>query len=161
MTLAPGTRIGPYEVTAPLGEGGMGVVFRARDTQLLRDVALKLLPGHFAAEPDRLGRFQREAQVLASLNHPNIAQIYGFQQEQLGRYDQEIEKQNDGIRALIAVGRTCLDSIQELRESQRESLEGIREALKELRDAQASTGEKLNILISTVDRIIRHRNGKE
>jgi eukaryotic-like serine/threonine-protein kinase len=80
MTLGPGNRIGPYEITASLGEGGMGVVFRARDTQLLRDVALKFLPVRFENDSDRLGRFQREAQVLASLNHPNIAQVYGFQQ---------------------------------------------------------------------------------
>ena len=80
MTPGPGNRIGPYEITASLGEGGMGVVFRARDTQLLRDVALKFLPVGFENDPDRLGRFQREAQVLASLNHPNIAQVYGFQQ---------------------------------------------------------------------------------
>ena len=80
MRMAPGTRVGQYEITSPLGIGGMGVVFRARDTQLLRDVALKFLPGGFANDPDRIGRFQREAQVLASLNHPNIAQIYGFEQ---------------------------------------------------------------------------------
>src|SRR6266571_2606670 len=80
MTITPGTRIGPYEVTSPLGEGGMGVVYRARDTQLQRDVAVKLLPDHFANDPDRLSRFQREAQLLASLNHPNIAQIYGLEQ---------------------------------------------------------------------------------
>src|SRR5262249_21945642 len=70
MAIKPGTRIGPYEVTSPLGEGGMGVVFRAHDTKLQRDVALKLLPDHFADDPERLARFQREAQVLASLNHP-------------------------------------------------------------------------------------------
>src|SRR4030095_15675942 len=64
MTPGPGNRIGPYEITASLGEGGMGVVFRARDTQLLRDVALKFLPAGFENAPDRLGRFQREAQVL-------------------------------------------------------------------------------------------------
>jgi eukaryotic-like serine/threonine-protein kinase len=79
MSIKPGTRIGPYEVTSPLGEGGMGVVFRAHDTKLHRDVALKLLPDHFANERERLSRFQREAQVLASLNHPNIAQIYGLE----------------------------------------------------------------------------------
>jgi serine/threonine protein kinase len=79
MSIQPGTRIGPYEVTSPLGEGGMGVVFRAHDTKLQRDVALKLLPDHFADDPERLARFQREAQVLASLNHPNIAQIYGLE----------------------------------------------------------------------------------
>ena len=80
MAVAPGSRIGPYEITSPLGAGGMGVVFRARDTKLHRDVALKLLPDHFADDQDRLSRFQREAQVLASLNHPNIAQIYGLEE---------------------------------------------------------------------------------
>src|SRR5215472_13194103 len=79
MAPVPGERIDPYEITAPLGEGGVGVVFRARDTQLLRDVAIKFLPGRFENDAERLGRFQREAQLLASLNHPNIAQIYGFQ----------------------------------------------------------------------------------
>lgn len=75
MAISPGTRIGAYEVTSQLGEGGMGVVLRARDTKLLRDVALKVLPDHFADDSDRLTRFQREAQLLASINHPNIAQI--------------------------------------------------------------------------------------
>jgi Tol biopolymer transport system component/tRNA A-37 threonylcarbamoyl transferase component Bud32 len=82
MSITTGSRIGPYEVTSQLGEGGMGVVFRARDTKLLRDVALKVLPDHFADDPDRLSRLHREAQLLASLNHPNIAQVYGL--EQLG-----------------------------------------------------------------------------
>src|SRR5437870_6685849 len=80
MAIAPGALIGPYQVTSQLGAGGMGVVFRARDTKLQRDVALKLLPDHFADDPDRLSRFQREAQVLASLNHPNIAHIYGLEE---------------------------------------------------------------------------------
>jgi len=80
MSIEPGSRIGPYAITSSLGEGGMGVVYRAQDTRLQRDVALKLLPEHFAKDPDRLSRFQREAQVLASLNHPNIAQIYGFEE---------------------------------------------------------------------------------
>jgi eukaryotic-like serine/threonine-protein kinase len=80
MSIAPGSRIGPYEVTAQLGEGAMGVVFRGRDSRLQRDVALKLLPENFASDPDRLARFEREAQVLASLNHANIAQIYGLEQ---------------------------------------------------------------------------------
>ena len=80
MSITPGSHIGPYEVTAQLGEGGMGVVYRGRDSRLQRDVALKVLPEHFASDPDRLSRFQREAQVLASLNHSNIAQIYGLEQ---------------------------------------------------------------------------------
>jgi len=73
MSLAAGSRLGPYEILAALGAGGMGEVYRARDTKLNRDVALKVLPDSFANDPDRLARFQREAQVLASLNHPNIA----------------------------------------------------------------------------------------
>ncbi|HZI51339.1 MAG TPA: serine/threonine-protein kinase, partial [Terriglobia bacterium] len=80
MSITPGSRVGPYEVTSQLGEGGMGVVFRGRDSRLQRDVALKVLPDHFATDPDRLSRFEREAQVLASLNHSNIAQIYGLEQ---------------------------------------------------------------------------------
>jgi serine/threonine-protein kinase len=74
--LAPGTRLGVYEVIAPLGAGGMGEVYRARDTKLGRDVAIKVLPASLTSDPDRLARFKREAQVLASLNHPNIAAIY-------------------------------------------------------------------------------------
>jgi serine/threonine protein kinase/Tol biopolymer transport system component len=80
MSLAVGSRIGSYQVVSRLGEGGMGVVFRARDTRLERDVAIKTLPDVFASDPDRLSRFRREAQVLASLNHPHIAQIYGFEE---------------------------------------------------------------------------------
>ena len=80
MPLTPGTRIGIYEVTGPLGAGGMGEVHRARDTALDRDVALKVLPEAFTADPERRARFEREAKVLASLNHPNIAQIYGFEE---------------------------------------------------------------------------------
>ncbi len=79
MALTVGSRLGHYDVTALIGEGGMGQVYRATDTQLNRDVALKILPDAFAADPDRLARFQREAQVLASLNHPGIAQIYGIE----------------------------------------------------------------------------------
>ena len=80
MTISAGSRIGAYEVIGPLGEGGMGVVLRGRDTRLQRDVALKLLPDHLATDPDRLFRFQREAQILASLNHPHIAQVFGLEQ---------------------------------------------------------------------------------
>ena len=79
MPLQPGTTLGPYAVTAKIGEGGMGEVYRARDTKLDRDVALKVLPDAFTADPDRLARFEREAKVLASLNHPNIGAIYGLE----------------------------------------------------------------------------------
>jgi Tol biopolymer transport system component len=83
MPLAPGARLGPYEIVSAIGAGGMGEVYRARDSKLKRDVALKILPDAFAADPDRMTRFHREAEVLASLNHPNIATIYGFQDNAL------------------------------------------------------------------------------
>jgi eukaryotic-like serine/threonine-protein kinase len=79
MSLTPGSRLGPYEILSSLGEGGMGEVYRAHDVKLSRDVALKILPEAFVTDPDRLARFRREAQILASLNHPNIAAIYGFE----------------------------------------------------------------------------------
>src|SRR3954471_20143577 len=88
MSLAPGVRLGAYEVIALLGAGGMGEVYRARDTTLGRDVALKILPPLFAADPDRRARLTREAHVLASLNHPHIASIYGIEEA-------------DGITALV------------------------------------------------------------
>ena len=83
--LRPGDRVGPYEVVDPLGAGGMGHVYRARDPQLGRDVALKVLPDTVARDPERLARFDREARTLAALNHPNIAQIYGLEQAGTGR----------------------------------------------------------------------------
>src|SRR6185369_14745767 len=88
MSLTVGARFGAFEVTGRLGEGGMGEVYRARDTKLGRDVALKILPPAVAMEPDRIARFKREAQVLASLNRPTIAAIYGFEE-------------SHGIQALI------------------------------------------------------------
>jgi len=86
--LSAGTKLGPYEIVGVLGAGGMGEVYRARDTKLNRDVALKVLPEAFARDPARMARFQREAQVLASLNHPNIASIYGLEE-------------SGGVRALV------------------------------------------------------------
>ena len=80
MALTPGTRLGVYDNTAQIGEGGMGQVYRATDTKLKRQVAIKILPPSLAADHDRLARFQREAEVLASLNHPNIAGIYGLEE---------------------------------------------------------------------------------
>jgi eukaryotic-like serine/threonine-protein kinase len=78
-----GRRIGSYQVLSQLGAGGMGEVYRAKDTKLKREVALKVLPEAFAGDPARMARFQREAEVLASLNHPNIAQIYGIEERAL------------------------------------------------------------------------------
>src|ERR671936_1940558 len=80
MPLSVGTRLGPYEILSALGAGGMGEVYRARDTRLKREVAIKVLPESFANDADRLARFQREAELLATLNHPNIGAIYGFEE---------------------------------------------------------------------------------
>jgi hypothetical protein len=80
LPLQPGTRLGPYAILSALGVGGMGEVYRARDTKLNRDVALKILPDAFANDPDRMARFTREAQTLAALNHPNIAHIHGLEE---------------------------------------------------------------------------------
>src|SRR5437660_8379135 len=78
MTFTAGTKLGTYEIVGPLGKGGMGEVYRARDTKLKREVAIKVLPDAFARDADRVARFQREAEVLASLNHPHIAAVYDF-----------------------------------------------------------------------------------
>src|SRR5580765_2583916 len=80
MPLTVGSRLGPYEILGPLGRGGMGEVYRARDSRLGREVAIKALTAEFASDPERLARFRREAQTLAALNHPNIATIYGLEE---------------------------------------------------------------------------------
>jgi serine/threonine protein kinase len=101
MRLSPGVRLGTYEILSLIGAGGMGEVYRARDTKLNRDVAFKVLPDAFALDADRLSRFMREAQVLASLNHPNIAHIHGVEE-------------SNGIRALVLElvdGNTLADRI--------------------------------------------------
>src|SRR4030095_10050515 len=79
VTLPPGSRVGVYEIRSILGAGGMGEVYRAHDTALKRDVAIKVLPDVFAQDPERIARFHREAEVLAKLNHPNVAAIYGLE----------------------------------------------------------------------------------
>jgi serine/threonine protein kinase len=80
MPLSSGTRLGPYEIIGPLGAGGMGEVYRARDTKLQRDVAVKALPDASSMDAERIARFEREAQILAGLNHPYIAAIYGLEE---------------------------------------------------------------------------------
>src|SRR6202166_5291547 len=86
MPLAPGTKLGPYEIASAIGAGGMGEVYQAHDTRLGRDAALKVLPEAFVHDADRLSRFQREAKMLAALNHPNIATIYGLEQSNSTSY---------------------------------------------------------------------------
>src|ERR1051326_9094177 len=101
MPLATGAQLGPYEVLAPLGAGGMGEVYRARDTKLGREVALKVLAPALAGDPQYMARFQREAQVLASLNHPHMATVHGLEE-------------CEGVRALVmelVEGPTLADRI--------------------------------------------------
>ena len=86
MALTIGAQLGSHEITALLGKGGMGEVYRARDLKLKREVAIKILPEEFSSDADRISRFQREAEVLASLNHPNIASIYDFEESNGSRY---------------------------------------------------------------------------
>src|SRR6267154_2431502 len=103
MPLAAGTKLGPYEILALIGKGGMGEVYRARDTKLDRDVAIKVLPAALAQDPERLARFEREAKVLASLNHPNIAQIYGIEERALVMELVEGETLNGPVPVKIAL----------------------------------------------------------
>src|SRR5688572_22165235 len=104
MTLQSGARLGPYEILGSLGAGGMGEVYRARDTRLNRAVAIKVLPEIFAADPDRLGRFRREAHALAALNHPNIAQIYGV--EESAGVSAIVMELVDGVTLAEVIGNT-------------------------------------------------------
>ena len=116
MPLQAGDRLGPYTIVAPLGAGGMGEVYRAQDTKLKRDVAIKVLPDLFASDSERLARFQREAQALASLNHPNIAQIHGLEE-------------SGGVRALVmelVEGVTLAERIAGAAGSQDSALQGTR-----------------------------------
>ena len=105
MALASGTKLGPYEIISAIGAGGMGEVYRARDTRLGRDVAIKILPPAFTNDPERLARFEREAHVLASLNHPNIGAIHGLEEA-------------DGVPALVlelVEGETLAERIADSR----------------------------------------------
>jgi serine/threonine protein kinase len=106
VSIPPGTRLGPYEVTALLGVGGMGEVYRATDTNLGRQVAIKVLPEAFAHDPDRLAPFEREAKTLASLNHPNIAQIHGLEKSDgtIARGN-EVDKRADVMAAAWTLSR--------------------------------------------------------
>ena len=125
MTLSPGAKLGPYEITAKLGEGGMGQVFRAVDQRLGRQVAIKILPDKVARDPEHLALFEREARLLASLNHPNVAAIYGLEE-------------GEGVRALVlelVEGPTLADRLEEGALSLAESLEAARQIAEALGEA--------------------------
>src|SRR5213592_4109251 len=129
MGLSAGIRLGPYEIQSPLGAGGMGEVYRARDTKLGRDVAIKILPRIFTSDPERLARFEREARMLASLNHPHIGAIYGFEQ-------------SDGVRALVlelVEGFTLADRLAKSSIPLNESL-GIAKQIADALDAAHERG---------------------
>src|SRR6266852_3767280 len=127
MMITAGTRLGVYEVTAQIGEGGMGQVYRATDTKLKRQVAIKILPPSLAADHDRLARFQREAEVLASLNHPHIAAIYGLE-ENGGMTALVMELvEGDDLSQRIARGAIPLDEALPIAEQIAEALEAAHE----------------------------------
>jgi serine/threonine protein kinase len=127
LPLSPGSRLGVYEVGSQIGEGGMGQVHRARDTRLNRDVAIKVLPEHFASDPDRLARFTREAQTLASLNHPNIAHIHGL--EESGSTSALVMELVEGedLAQLLARGAMPLDEVLPIARQICEALEAAHE----------------------------------
>ena len=127
MPLTPGTRIGPFEVVSSLGAGGMGEVYRAHDSRLGRDVAVKLLPAEFSSDPDRLARFQREAQVLAALNHPHIAVLYGVE-ESAGQRALVLELvEGPTLAQRIAAGPMGLDEALPIARQIAEALEAAHE----------------------------------
>jgi eukaryotic-like serine/threonine-protein kinase len=128
MPLAPGMRLGPYEILAPLGAGGMGEVFRARDTRLDRDVAVKALPEVFATDPERLARFEREAKLLASLSHPNIAGIYGLEESGTERYLVLEFVDGETLESRLKHGPLALDEALETGARVAEALEAAHEA---------------------------------
>src|SRR5207342_1397187 len=125
--LAPGLRLGSYEILSALGAGGMGQVYRARDTKLNRDVALKILPDAFASDLDRLARFTREAQTLASLNHPNIAHIHGLEESGGVRALVMELVEGEDLSQRIARGPTQLDDALPIAKQIAEALEAAHE----------------------------------
>jgi serine/threonine protein kinase len=127
MALAPGSQLGPYQITAQIGAGGMGEVYRARDAKLDRDVALKILPDAFAQDAERLARFLREARLLASLNHPNIAQVHGL--EDSGDRHALVMELVEGptLADRIALGPIPIDETQHIAKQIADALEAAHE----------------------------------
>ena len=127
MPLGPGVRLGPYEIVAAIGAGGMGEVYRAADTNLGREVAIKVLPDAFAQDPERVARFEREAKTLAALNHPNIAIIHGLEKSQ-GIYALVMELVNgEDLSQRIARGPIPLDEALPIAKQIADALEAAHE----------------------------------
>src|SRR5215831_14745053 len=127
MPFAAGAHFGVYEILSPLGAGGMGEVYRARDTKLGRDVALKILPASFTNDPERVARFRREAQVLASLNHPHIAQIYGLEEANATQFLVLELVDGESLDRRIAQGAFGLDEALGIAKQIAEALEAAHE----------------------------------
>src|SRR5512144_882814 len=105
MALSPGTRLGPYEILAPIGSGGMGEVYRAKDARLGRDVAIKVLPASFSQDADRLRRFEQEAKAAGILNHPNITAVHDVGSHESAPYVVQELLEGETLRSLLAGGR--------------------------------------------------------
>ena len=127
MALHPGTRLGPYEIAAQIGAGGMGEIYKATDTDLKRSVAIKVLPAALAGDADRLGRFQREAEVLAALNHPGIAQIHGLEKSD-GTIALVMELvEGEDLSQRIARGAMSIDEVLPIAKQIADALEAAHE----------------------------------
>src|SRR5262245_33215763 len=127
MSVDVGTRLGPLEITALRGKGGMGEVYRARDTKLKRDVAIKILPEEFSRDADRVSRFVREAEVLASLNHPNIGAIYDLQEADGSRFLVLELVEGETLAERIARGPVPLEEALDIAKQVCEGLEAAHE----------------------------------
>ncbi len=127
MTLTAGTNLGSYTIVAPLGAGGMGEVYRARDTKLGREVAIKVLPAEVTESSERLARFRREAQVLASLNHPHIATIHGLEEAEVGPFLVLELVEGEDLAARLKRGPIPVEEARELARQIAEALEEAHE----------------------------------
>ena len=143
MSLAPGTRLGVYEILSPLGAGGMGEVYRAHDGRLNRDVAIKVLPEIFTADPDRLARFTREAQTLARLNHPNIAAIYGLEESGSVRALIMELVAGDDLAAIIRRGPVPLAETLAIARQIADALEAAHELVRDLIASKRSLRDRI------------------
>jgi serine/threonine protein kinase len=153
LSLTPDTRLGVYDITAQIGEGGMGQVFRATDTKLKRQVAIKILPPAVAADAERLARFQREAEVLASLNHPNIAAIYGLE-ESAGITALVMELvEGDDLSQRIARGAIPFDEALPIAKQIAEALEAAHERGIIHRDLKPANIKVRVVIVGDIDRL--------
>ena len=158
MSLRPGTRLGPYELTAQIGAGGMGEVYRATDTRLDRAVAIKVLPESFARDADRVARFTREAKTLAALNHPNIAQVFGVEEQGATRALVMELVEGDDLAEIIARGPVAW---AEALPSARKRVEEPGRSTRTRRISNSSGCLWISSITTSPPRLPRTRNGFE